>query len=172
MKGWQLLAKQHHGTHRHQHEAESHERIRVTHLHPFDGKHPADAGQARGAQTAQHGDIADSGTVDLKAQGVRPFIDAARVLALAHAIAPPNTAQRLRLSGAAYGAATEAEAMVEAFHFIQLLRLTRQFKALEDGGAPNTIELASLNELDRRILKEAFRQGRKLQTRLRLDYGL
>ena len=118
------------------------------------------------------GDIADSGTVDLKAQGVRPFIDAARVLALAHAIAPPNTAQRLRLSGAAYGAATEAEAMVEAFHFIQLLRLTRQFKALEDGGAPNTIELASLNELDRRILKEAFRQGRKLQTRLRLDYGL
>ena len=62
--------------------------------------------------------------------------------------------------------------MVEAFHFIQLLRLTHQLKAVEDGGPPNIIDLASLNELDRRILKEAFRQGRKLQTRLRLDYGL
>ena len=118
------------------------------------------------------GDIADTGTVDLKTQGVRPFIDAARVLALAHAIVPSHTAQRLRLASAQYGAAAEAEAMVEAFHFIQLMRLTRQFKAIEDGGPPNAIELASLNELDRRILREAFRQGRKLQTRLRLDYGL
>ena len=30
----------------------------------------------------------------------------------------------------------------------------------------------SLNDLDRRILKEAFRQARKLQTRLALDYHL
>ena len=27
-----------------------------------------------------------------------------------------------------------------------------------------------LNELDRRILKESFRQARKIQTRLKLDY--
>ena len=118
------------------------------------------------------GDLADSGTFDLKAHGVRPFIDAARVLALAHNIRPSHTAQRLRLASARYGAAGEAEAMVEAFHFIQMLRLTRQFKAQDDGGAPNQIELASLNELDRRILREALRQGRKLQTRLRLDYAL
>jgi CBS domain-containing protein len=29
-----------------------------------------------------------------------------------------------------------------------------------------------LNELDRRILKEAFRQARKLQSRLAMDYQL
>ena len=29
-----------------------------------------------------------------------------------------------------------------------------------------------LNELDRRILKEAFRQARKLQLRLKLDYQI
>ena len=62
--------------------------------------------------------------------------------------------------------------MVEAFEFIQMQRLTCQIKAIHGGGPPNEIELASLNELDRRILREAFRQGRKLQTRLRLDYAL
>jgi CBS domain-containing protein len=29
-----------------------------------------------------------------------------------------------------------------------------------------------LNEIERRILKEAFRQARKLQARLKLDYQL
>jgi CBS domain-containing protein len=36
----------------------------------------------------------------------------------------------------------------------------------------NKIDPDSLNDLDRRILKEAFRQARKLQTRLALDYHL
>lgn len=118
------------------------------------------------------GDLSASARVDLKAQGARPFIDAARVLALAHGIGATHTAQRLRLAALHYGAASEAEAMVEAFHFIQMLRLTRQIQSLEDGGPPNQIEVAHLNELEQRILKEALRQARKLQTRLRLDYAL
>jgi len=36
----------------------------------------------------------------------------------------------------------------------------------------NFINPDALNDLDRRILREAFRQARKLQTRLRLDYQL
>jgi CBS domain-containing protein len=36
----------------------------------------------------------------------------------------------------------------------------------------NHVDPESLNELDRRILKETFRQARKLQTRLSLDYQL
>ena len=34
----------------------------------------------------------------------------------------------------------------------------------------NLIEPDKLNELDRRILKESFRQARKIQSRLKLDY--
>jgi len=34
----------------------------------------------------------------------------------------------------------------------------------------NLINPDNLNELDRRILKESFRQARKIQTRLKLDY--
>ena len=36
----------------------------------------------------------------------------------------------------------------------------------------NLIDPALLNELDRRILKEAFRQARKVQAKLALDYQL
>ena len=36
----------------------------------------------------------------------------------------------------------------------------------------NLIEPSLLNELDRRILKEAFRQARKAQAKLTLDYQL
>ncbi len=121
------------------------------------------------------GTLAASGKVDLKGAGARLFIDAARVLALAQGITATHTAQRLRLAAAGApgtASAQETEAMVDAFHFIQSLRLKRQFKAMEDGGLPNEIELASLNQLDHRILQEAFHQARKLQSRLRLDYAL
>jgi Putative nucleotidyltransferase substrate binding domain len=36
---------------------------------------------------------------------------------------------------------------------------------------PNLLRLDSLSELDLRILKEVFRQTRKLQQRIELDYG-
>ena len=118
------------------------------------------------------GDMSESGKVDLKGRGARPFIDAARVLALAHGAAATNTAQRMRLAAPQENAVVESDAMVDAFQFIQTLRLERQFAALEDGGPPNEIDVAQLNELDRRILKEAFRQARKLQSRIKLDYAL
>ena len=35
---------------------------------------------------------------------------------------------------------------------------------------PNLIELAELSPLDRRVINEAFRQTRKLQQRLELDF--
>jgi CBS domain-containing protein len=61
--------------------------------------------------------------------------------------------------------------MVDSFHFIQLLRLREQQSDGGEGGqGHNLIYPDRLNELDRRILKEAFRQARKLQQKLRLDY--
>ena len=52
-----------------------------------------------------------------------------------------------------------------------MLRLQHQYLEGEPGTqGDNLINPDSLNELDRRILKESFRQARKLQTRLKLDY--
>ena len=63
---------------------------------------------------------------------------------------------------------------MEAFLFIQMLRLRRQAAADHRAGraADNLIDPDELNEVDRRMLKESLRQARKLQTRLALDYGL
>ena len=115
----------------------------------------------------------ESGAVDLKAHGTRPFVDAARIYGLASGLDQTNTAARLRLSGERMNVPREEiEAMVEAFHFLLLFRLRHQFSGEHTGADANRINPGALNELDRRILKESFRQARKLQTRLALDYKL
>ena len=103
--------------------------------------------------------------IDLKGHGARPFVDAARVLALAGGSAETSTAARLRFAG-------EAPA-VAAFHYIQQLRLRRQ-ALMPEGDAPqaNRVRVADLDDLERRVLKEAFRQSARLQQRLRLGYLL
>ena len=113
-------------------------------------------------------------TIDLKLRGALPFVDGARLLSLAHRIGETNTSARLRALGkAGVVPAAEAGAWCDAYDFIQLLRM-RRHQALEAKGAPldNRVNPDELNDLDRRILKEAFRQARKLQSRLALDYQL
>ena len=113
-------------------------------------------------------------TIDLKINGATPFVDGARLLALANGITDTNTMARLRATAVAEAvSADEAEAWCDAFAFIQLLRM-RSHQQQERAGQSldNHIDPDTLNELDRRILKEAFRQARKLQTRLALDYQL
>ncbi len=113
-------------------------------------------------------------TIDLKLHGTMPFVDAARIHALAAGHVHTNTVQRLRACGASgHLPSDEVEAWSEAFLFIQLLRLRHQHGLERQGQAlHNHIDPDQLNDLERRILKEAFRQARKLQTRLALDYGL
>lgn len=118
--------------------------------------------------------VDDDGTVDLKKSGARLFVDVARIHALRTGIASSSTVQRLRQAGAKLGIqAEETAALIDGFHFIQLLRLRAQHLDTEhDAPGDNRIDPDELNELDRRILKEAFRQARKLQLRLKLDYQL
>ncbi|MDP2825474.1 MAG: DUF294 nucleotidyltransferase-like domain-containing protein [Sulfuritalea sp.] len=109
-------------------------------------------------------------TLDLKGQGIRVFVDAARILALAHGVAHTNTVERLRGVRAALGMPVEeAAAMAAAFYQIQRLRLQNQVSG-EFPEATNRINPDRLHKLDRQILKEAFRLARTLQQRLRLDY--
>jgi len=114
------------------------------------------------------------GTLDLKASGARPFVDAARVLALAHALPATGTAARLRAASSAGVLSKEdATASTAAFHYIQGLRLRRQYLERDvPRGAENRIDPERLNAVDRRILKAAFRQAALLQDRLRMDFAL
>jgi len=118
--------------------------------------------------------VEDDGTIDLKKSGARLFVDVARILALRTGVDSSSTAQRLRQASVRMGvSADEVAAIIDGFHFVQLLRLRAQHLESEhDGQTDNRIDPDSLNELDRRILKESFRQARKLQLRLKLDYQL
>jgi CBS domain-containing protein len=129
-------------------------------------------GLLRDFATAEHEGRAD--TVDLKLNGAAVFIDAARVLSLAAGDMHTGTVERLRAVARARGLSPgEVEGWIDAFHFIQSVRMTHQQAQIEAGApADNYLDPDSLNALDRRILKEAFRQARKLQQRLRLDYRL
>lgn len=119
-------------------------------------------------------DAEHPGTIDLKKFGARLFIDAARIFALAHDVAATNTVQRIKQVAPLMGISNdEAAAVIDAFNFVQLLRLRHQHASQTQGHAgDNLIRPDELNEVERRILKEAFRQARKLQQRLKLDYQL
>lgn len=112
-----------------------------------------------------HDFVVDGGAVDLKLNGITPFVDAARIFALAAGSSETSTIRRLRAAGEAWKLnAADVEAWIEAFLYIQLLRLRLQHEQSERNQAlTNRINPDTLNNLDRRILKEAFRQARKLQ---------
>jgi CBS domain-containing protein len=116
--------------------------------------------------------IGEGHTLDLKLNGITPFVDAARIYSLAHGITATNTLQRLReIAEPLHIKPHDAEAYCDAFLFIQLLRLRLHHKQTERGmKLTNKVDPDTLNNLDQRILKEAFRQARKLQTKLGLDY--
>ncbi|MGG2398207.1 putative nucleotidyltransferase substrate binding domain-containing protein [Pseudomonas sp. SH1-B] len=117
---------------------------------------------------------ADKDTLDLKVQGLTPFVDGARLLALANGIRAVGTLERLRalvakgvidtLDGAAYE---------EAYHFIQQTRMQQhQLQARDELPYSNRVDPDHLNHLDRRILRESFRQAQRLQSSLAMRYQL
>ena len=107
-------------------------------------------------------------SLDLKA-GARIFIDCARALALRDGAVAGSTRERLR------GIAGEGtHCAIKAFHFIQQLRLARQADAPvpPSRAVANRIDPATLDDLDRVMLRQAFMQARHLQNRVRLDWQL
>ncbi len=111
-------------------------------------------------------------TIDLKMHGSRPFVDTARIYALASGVPDTNSVERLRAAATAMSMpAHETAALVDAFYHIQRLRLEHQGSALA-GAPPNRIDPDQLHALDRHILKESLKQVRSLQQRLARDYAV
>jgi CBS domain-containing protein len=114
--------------------------------------------------------------VDLKMHGTVPFVDAARIWALRAGLHETNTSERYkRLAEAGQLPADDVDGWIAAFEFFQLMRLRAQHRREHAYGAshddnPNEVEIRLLSPLDRRILNESFRQARKVQQRLELDF--
>jgi CBS domain-containing protein len=107
-------------------------------------------------------------TLDLKLHGTTPFVDAARIFALAAGLDATGTLARLRGAGEAWKlAAQEVEAWATSFLFIQQMRLQLHQAQLASGHAlSNRLDPETLSNVQRQALKEAFRQAKKQQGRL------
>lgn len=118
--------------------------------------------------------VDDEGMVDLKKYGSRIFVDAARIFALTSGTRSVNTADRLREAGAAIGLPDrEIAGLVASFSHILRLRLRHQISALKSGGEMGGgLQPAELHDMDQAILREALKQARRLQQRLKLNYSL
>ena len=112
--------------------------------------------------------------VDLKMHGTVPFVDAARIWAYANGLSETNTSERLtRLVELGRLPASDVRGWIAAFEHFQMLRLHEQHAHIGNGSTnrnANQVELVKLSALDRRVVAEAFRQVRKLQQRLELDF--
>ncbi|WP_300657601.1 putative nucleotidyltransferase substrate binding domain-containing protein [Pseudomonas sp.] len=135
-------------------------------------RHRPPVGRFRDFVLARKG--AEKDTLDLKVEGLTPFVDGARLLALAHGVETCNTLERLHeliakgviepLDGAAYE---------EAYHFIQQTRMQQhQLQARQELPYSNRVDPGHLNQLDQRILRESFRQAQRLQSSLAVRYQL
>jgi CBS domain-containing protein len=112
--------------------------------------------------------------VDLKLNGTVPFVDAARIWAYQGGLAETNTSGRFMVL-AARGRLPEGDVRgwIAAFEFFQLMRLREQHRRVDVDSTernPNLVDLEHMSALDRRVINEAFRQARKLQQRLQLDF--
>jgi CBS domain-containing protein len=108
--------------------------------------------------------------VDLKLHGTAVFVDAARLFALAAGVQALGTRERLVQAGATLGVPEhEREGWASAFEVLQMLRLRAQVQAA-DGQATNRVDIDSLDDIDRQLLREAMKVARRLQQRLSLDW--
>jgi len=111
--------------------------------------------------------------IDLK-HCARIAVDTARIFALASGVDAVDTTSRLAASGPVIGLLPqETAAAADAFSHLLRLRLSAQVARMQADAAPDhLLDPAALHELDRSVLKASLQQIRRLQQRLRMNYGL
>ncbi|GAB7078543.1 putative nucleotidyltransferase substrate binding domain-containing protein [Megalodesulfovibrio paquesii] len=119
-------------------------------------------------------DGARKNTLDIKAKGIMPMVDFARVLALRAGLRETNTFARLRLL-------TEQEVLpadlgreaLEAYEFMMQVRLVHQLEQQESGHTPdNHIAPDSLSALEQRTLKQSFQIVSQAQAHVKEEFQL
>jgi len=96
--------------------------------------------------------------LDIKVQGLTPFVNFARILALKHSIRETNTLARLQVLAKEQILSEELwKEAVDAYEMQMQVRLVHQLNQMDAGEQPdNHIDPADLSELDRRMLRDAF----------------
>ena len=112
-------------------------------------------------------------TLDLKARGLAPVAEVARVHALAAGTPALNTHARLRAAATAGRVNPQsAEDLSGAFEFIAAARLRHQTAQVRQGRAPdNHLRPDELSSLERRHLRDAFRVVKQAQAVLAATHG-
>ena len=109
--------------------------------------------------------------IDLKLSGTAIVVDAARILAFSQGIEATSTTERLERASAKLGIPEgEYRGWITAFEYLQSLRLRQQLQKGSSHGSANCLDIDSLDQVDKRILKVSFSAIRMLQQRLSLDY--
>lgn len=112
--------------------------------------------------------------IDLKINGTALLVDIARLLALENGSTATNTVRRFQevIDKSGFNE-KQIKGCIETFLFIQLIRMKHHFE-LEQAGLPlsNEIKPVELNALNTRVLREAFRLIRTLQSSLANKYRL
>lgn len=113
-------------------------------------------------------------SLDLKRQGLAPFVESVRVFALANGVESANTLERMdELVQKGVFDAKDANAWKDAYSLIQAIRMRSHQEMLDKGDElTNYIDPDDLNPLDKRILRESFRQAQRLQQKLEITYQL
>jgi CBS domain-containing protein len=113
-------------------------------------------------------------SLDLKRQGLAPFVEAVRIFALANGVKAANTLERMdELAEKGIFDLKDADAWKDSYSLIQAIRMRSHQEMLDDNEElTNYINPNDLNPLDRRILRESFRQAQRLQQKLEITYQL
>ena len=114
------------------------------------------------------------GRLDLKHGGLLPIADLARWAGMAAGLTSASTRERLRAAAdAGTLSASDAQILADAFELVGELRLDHQVDQLRAGLAPDDhVDPATLSELTRSYLKEAFRAIASVQKRLASELSL
>lgn len=111
-------------------------------------------------------------TINIKMFGSRPFVDAARIWGLKYQTWATNTADRLRSVAADMSlSVSDTAAAIEAFDLIQRIRIHQQLSSKEPE-KKNRVNPKQLNDLQRLMIKESFKQSKLLQLRLKQEFDL
>lgn len=114
------------------------------------------------------------GQLDLKKGGLFPIVQGARVLMCEHNITATTTHERLTALGATRTLSSDfASELVEAFDFMQQLRLNEQLIALEqEAEINNLIMVDRLSHLQKDLLKDSFKLVDQFKSLLNHHYKL
>lgn len=108
-------------------------------------------------------------TLDIKRQGITPFVNFARLMALRYELNETGTLDRLRaLAEEGHISPDLLQATTDAYELQMQLRLVHQLYQIDNGTIPdNYINPTELTELEKRMLKDAFTVIERLQSLLK-----